>query len=119
MDALKKIAAFILLGFLFAGPSLYAKEDPGTKLGRGLTNIIASPGEYFVQTAKLSQNRDPMTRLFAGAFKGTCIMMERIGVGAYDVLTFPVPFPAEYKPLILPPTVMDEIKEQSSKEGND
>jgi len=119
MDILKKMPVFVLLGSVFIAQNLYAKEDPGTKLGRGLTNVVASPGEYYVQTSKLSPSRDPMARLFTGVFKGTCAMVERAGIGAYDVLTFPLPFPAEYKPVIQPPTVMDEIKEQYSKGDND
>lgn len=115
MEALKKMLVLFLMGCVFLAQGLYAQDDPGIKLGRGLTNIVASPGEYYVQTAKTSCDRDPMTRLFVGFFKGTWVMAERIGVGLYDVLTFPVPFPAGYQPVIQPPTVMDEIKQQYSK----
>lgn len=115
MGIFKKVSFLILMGIVLMSHSLYAEDDPGIKLGRGLTNIVASPGEYYVQTSKISCDRDPMTRLFTGIFKGTCAMVERIGVGLYDVLTFPVPFPAGYQPVIQPPTVMDGIKQQYSK----
>ncbi len=115
MEVFRKILVLVLIGITFMAQGLYAKDDPGIKLGRGLTNIVASPGEYYVQTSKISSDRDPMARLFSGFFKGTCAMVGRIGVGVYDVLTFPIPFPSGYQPVVQPPTVMDGIKRQRSK----
>ncbi len=119
MKVFEKAGFLLLVGLVCMTHGLFANDDPGIKLGRGLTNIVASPGEYYVQTSKISSDRDPMTRLFAGFLKGTCAMVERIGVGLYDVLTFPVPLPAGYQPVIQPPTVMDGIKQQYSKSEQD
>lgn len=111
-----KIAVFILTGCVIMTQGLYAEgNDPGIKLGRGLTNILASPGEYYVQTARIAADRDPMTRLLAGMAKGTWVMAQRIGVGVYDMLTFVVPYPADYRPVMQPPTVVEAIQEQYSK----
>lgn len=118
MDAFKKVVMMVLAGGVLLAPALYAKDDPGIKFARGLTNIVASPGEYYVQTSKLSGTHDPLTTLFGGMFKGTCAMVGRIGVGAYDVLTFPLPFPAAYQPLMQPATVIDAVNQQRSKQGD-
>ncbi len=112
MSSIRKIGTGILLFIFIASivPCLYAADDPATKFSRGIVNIVTSPGEYFVQITKLCERHDPMTALLGGLFHGTYRMAERIGVGIYDILTFPVPIPEDYKPLIEPPTVLDDIE---------
>ena len=109
MKYIKIISMF--LGILVFGTVLYAEDSAATKFGRGICNVVASPGEYVVQTAKLMKTNDPVTAYFGGIAQGTCWMLGRIGVGIYDLVTFPVPLPKHYKPIMNPPTVMDGLKE--------
>jgi len=91
----------LILGVCLASASAaYAADNPGSKLGRGLTNIVASPLEYVVQTAALAKDHDSLTAIFGGLANGTWFMLQRIGVGHYEVVTFPVPVPSHYGPVL-------------------
>ena len=89
----------------------YEDDNPATKLGRGLTNIITSPGEYVVQTQKLTESHDSFTAYAGGIFQGTAKMLQRIVVGAYEVVTFPVPLPKKYRPVLDPPTTYAALED--------
>lgn len=115
MEAIKKAGAIVFAGWVLLAPPLYAGDDAGIKLSRGLTNVFASPVEYYTQTAKLSGKHDPLTTLFGGFAKGTCMMVARIGTGLYDVVTFPVPVPRDYGPVMQPPTVLDAASQEYSQ----
>ena len=95
-----KIAAIILVGSLAMVSVVYAADNPGSKLGRGLTNIVASPLEYVIQTAELADTHDSLTAFFGGLANGTWFMLERIGVGLYEIVTFPIPLPSHYGPVL-------------------
>lgn len=110
MGLLKKSLTFLFFGFFLFGPGLCAGDSPASKFGRGLCNVAVSPGEYVVQTAKLMKDHDPVTAYFGGLAQGTCWMLGRIGIGLYELVTFPVPVPQGYKPVMDPPTVVDSLK---------
>ncbi|MFH1208413.1 MAG: exosortase system-associated protein, TIGR04073 family [Candidatus Omnitrophota bacterium] len=97
---------------------LYVEDNPASKLGRGFANVILSPGEYFVQTAKLMQTHDPVTAYFGGILQGTCKMVERIGGGIYEIATFPVPIPKKYRPLMDPPTTAAALQDSGMLKAN-
>jgi putative exosortase-associated protein (TIGR04073 family) len=131
MRAYKRIVFFVLAGILMAAQGLYAEaskfaqeglyveDNAATKLGRGFTNIVLSPGEYVVQTAKLMGTNDPVTAYCGGFAMGTWKMMERIGGGFYEVFTFPFPHPKrKYGPLMDPPTVAVALQESGVLNAN-
>jgi len=107
----KKMAAIFVAALLMFGPFAYAKDDPFMKLARGIVNLATSPGEYILQTVTLMKDHDPLTAYCGGFLKGTYRTLERIGVGVYDIVTFPVPVPKGYRPVIEPPTVMDALEQ--------
>lgn len=117
MRILNKTALFALAGVFLLAQNLqaddvfYVNENPATKFGRGLVNVIASPGEYIVQTAKLMETHDPFTAYFGGILQGTWRMVERIGGGVYELVTFPIPLPRKYEPLMDPPTTVDALND--------
>jgi putative exosortase-associated protein (TIGR04073 family) len=124
MNILKKAAFFVLAGFLMlvqglhAEEGLYEEDNPASKLGRGIVNVVSSPGEYVVQTAKLMENHDPLTAYCGGIFQGTWRMLERIGGGVYEIATFPIPFPKKYKPLMDPPTTVVALQDTRVLQAN-
>ncbi|MFH1799898.1 MAG: exosortase system-associated protein, TIGR04073 family [Candidatus Omnitrophota bacterium] len=130
MSALKKTIFFVLAGFfmlaqglyaeegLYAQEGLYVEDNPASKLGRGITNVVLSPGEYVVQTAKLMETHDPLTAYFGGVLQGTCKMVERIGGGIYEIVTFPVPIPKKYRPLMDPPTTAAALQDSGLLKAN-
>jgi putative exosortase-associated protein (TIGR04073 family) len=125
-----KTAFFTLAGFfmlaqglyaeegLYAQEGLYVEDNPASKLGRGITNVVLSPGEYVVQTAKLMETHDPLTSYFGGILQGTCKMVERIGGGIYEIATFPVPIPKKYRPLMDPPTTAAALEDSGILKAN-
>jgi putative exosortase-associated protein (TIGR04073 family) len=104
------ILVILCLGFSCA---VYA-GDPVTKLSRGLSNILTSPIEYLNQYNKVAHQPDPVVPFFQGVLNGTAATLQRIFVGAYEVITFPVPVPADFAPIIEPATPMETMR-QSQK----
>ncbi len=72
---------------------------PFTKLARGAVNLISAPLEIPNQIYILSDHADENSRYgvetaagaIEGLFTGTGIALWRLVVGAYDVITFPIP----------------------------
>jgi len=76
---------------------------PVVKLGRGLGNVVGGPLEIPVTIQKLTAStRDPLTGLFTGLILGAFKAVIRTGTGIYEAVTFLIPCPDDYAP-ILPP----------------
>ena len=94
------LAAWVLLS-----PSA-AAQDPIHKAGRGMANILTAWLELpkNLHLGMLEQN--PFAGVAAGLLRGSGLMLTRLAVGAYETVTFPVPYPREYaspyEPLELP-----------------
>lgn len=73
------------------------------KAGRGLSNMTLGWLEILYQPFYLAQegNRLPIA-FFGGIMKGLSLTIVRFAAGAYEFVTFPVPLPEGYKPLIYP-----------------
>jgi putative exosortase-associated protein (TIGR04073 family) len=99
------VAAFILLQ---ASHAVLAEDNAITKFGRGIANIVISPGEFFTQPLMLSKDHEVPVALFGGVLKGAGMFVARECVGIYEVLTFPLPLPKGFKPIINPPTTFTD-----------
>lgn len=71
------------------------------KLGRGTLNILFGWLEVIVQPGIAEKPSE----VVLGFFKGFAFALGRTAAGFYDVVTFPVPMPANYAPIIQPETV--------------
>lgn len=85
-----------------AGEEL-AKSTPGQKALRGATNLslglmIEWPRTIYYET----REQGPLLGMPAGFLAGFGLGLMRTGVGAYELLTFPVAFPGDYKPILSP-----------------
>ena len=96
------VAAFVLIGLVSLGTA--AEDDAFTKFGRGMSNIVLSPGELYTQPWLLSKDHATSVAIFGGFSKGIAMIVAREVVGIYEVLTFPLPFPKGYRPIIKPVT---------------
>lgn len=71
-----------------------------TKLGRGLANLLLGWTEIPLNIQKWYSKSDTggsfFTGLAHGLFKGTV----RTGVGAYETITFFLPYPEDFKPIL-------------------
>ena len=71
-------------------------QDPIHKAGRGVTNILTGWIELPKQIHMGSQEPNPVTGLAWGVVKGVGLTVLRGGVGLYEALTFPIPYPKNF-----------------------
>jgi putative exosortase-associated protein (TIGR04073 family) len=117
----RKLPALFLAGALLA---LMALDAPASaqvdrrdttfdkamhKLGRGLSNILTGWMEIPKEIAVAWRETDPITGVIIGSIKGTGYFVARFFAGFYEVFTFPMPFPEDYKPIIEPEFVLPPI----------
>ena len=87
------------------------------KFSRGIINIVVSPLELFQEIGDAYKEYDDMAvALPMGLVKGSWNTARRFGVGLYEVVTFPIPFPRDYRPVIEEPRYLEERTETDSSE---
>ncbi len=97
---------FFLLGLFLLTAQLHAQAyDMWDKGGRGLANILTSPYEI-VRQGKIDYEAKGGVGIFSGGFRGLFYVVGRIVVGAYELITFPIPLPAGYEPIFRPEYVI-------------
>jgi len=79
-------------GMTLAGGPAWA-QDPIHKMGRGITNILTGWIEIPKQVHLGSRDENPVTGFGRGLFKGASLTLLRGGIGLYEALTFPLPYP--------------------------
>lgn len=72
------------------------------KLGRGLTNMLTGWVEIPKRTHETSRRSGAGAGVTAGVLRGFGYGFIRTAAGAYETLTFPVPAPPDYRPLMRP-----------------
>jgi putative exosortase-associated protein (TIGR04073 family) len=117
----KKLPALVLAGALLA---LMALDSPAAaqtdrrdttfdkalhKLGRGISNILTGWMEIPKEIAEAWRETDPFTGVIVGSIKGVGYFVVRFCAGFYEILTFPMPFPEDYGPIIEPEFVLPPI----------
>ena len=101
---MKKVMVFILMFLILSGicsRPAYA-GDPIRKFGRGITNILTGWIEIFKEIGLQVENSGDMAGIIVGPFKGMAKAVGRTAAGMYDVVTFLIPYPEDYEPLIEP-----------------
>jgi putative exosortase-associated protein (TIGR04073 family) len=104
--AMAAIIFILLVGFASPG---YC-DDPLKKLGRGISNACLCVFELWEQPSDVGETDGPAAAWTYGILKGVGMMGVRAVVGIYEILTFPIPFPAEYKPILTDPEFFLEDK---------
>lgn len=100
------ISSFLMISLILISPLKANADCPAIhKLTRGVITIVTSPLEIPKQSRiywKRGAEKTPhvLVWIFCGAVKGVVNMVTRIGSGAWDTLTFPIPIPKDYKPLV-------------------
>ena len=80
-----------------------------TKLGRGLVNVVTSPVEIPRNIAIEWERTDPVSGVFLGTIKGIGWAFARAATGAYEAVTFPIPIPEDYEPMMDPPYIITDV----------
>lgn len=78
------------------------------KLGRGLANCLTFPIEIPNQISKTNNCEGPCAAATVGLVKGIVMAGFRAVVGVYEVVTFPIPIPDCYAPILTDPEYMLE-----------
>lgn len=87
-------------GLVYAG-------DPIEKLGRGVTNVATGWVEIPKEIGRNVEKSGDMAGLIVGPFKGIAKAIGRTLAGVYEVVTFLIPLPRRYEPVIEPAYVFE------------
>lgn len=90
----------IILG-LAGSPQAFA-DDAWSKFGRGFSNLVFGVTELGKQPFEMAKTEPWPVAFFGGLGKGAVMMLLRMGAGIYEVVTFPIPWPNGYDPIIEP-----------------
>ncbi len=113
-DMKKRIAAVMLaLAIGLTAAPAFAEQDTGRlvlqKLFRGMANAATGWMEIPKQMSKVWGEQGPLKGATLGFGKGIGYAVARSVVGGYEILTFPFPAPAEYKPIMQPEFVLSDL----------
>jgi putative exosortase-associated protein (TIGR04073 family) len=121
---IKTISAFLVL-LSFTCPLIAAEVVPeveiqgeGTpqrKLQRGFLNVALSPIEISNELSKEVKNDTLPPSWFAGLGRGSIYAVGRALVGIYEMVTFPIPYPAKYKPVLQPEFAWQNLPSSDKK----
>ena len=76
-------------------PAVHA-QDPIHKAGRGLTNVLTGWIELPKNIHLGTQEDNPILGIGLGLVKGTGLTLTRLALGAYEAVTFLIPYPPAY-----------------------
>ena len=76
--------------------------DVWKKLGRGIVNTFTGWLEIPKGIVDESKANNVFTGLTVGTIKGLGLGLVRTGAGIYETLTFPIPIPEGYEPIVKP-----------------
>ena len=101
---MKKSVVVILAFLLIFGLTMPAYcAGPITKLGRGFSNLLTFPCEVPWQIEQAGKQNGITAAWSYGILNGIFMAGVRAVVGAYEVATFPVPFPGNFEPILTDP----------------
>lgn len=95
------IIAALLLNFTL--PAASFAQDPAKKLGRGVANLALGWIALFTTIEDTGKSDGVFAAMTYGVFKGIAKAIQRTAVGIYETVTFPIPAPADYKPILTKP----------------
>ena len=99
----RSISITLVLLFLIAPATPAFCDGPATKLGRGLCNIVTSPFEVINQTTRTNESDGGFAAATVGVLKGVGWTLGRAFVGVYETITFILPWPDDYGPILRDP----------------
>lgn len=114
-----RIARTVVVGLMAASlwcPPAHAAQSGNafTKLGRGAINIVTGWVEIPKRIYETSEVQGAASGWTWGLLRGFGYGFVRTAAGFYELLTFPVPAPADYAPVMDPPYIFSPEKPQPS-----
>lgn len=96
------LASILFTSFARADDDAPSGQNPVRKLGRGVANVLFGFIEVPNQYTKAVAEHGGSAGLTYGIPKGFVRWFQRECVGVYEIVTFPVPAPRGYKPVMKP-----------------
>lgn len=114
---MKKIIVALVISVFFLNicvPAALAESEstPGKmahKFGRGLCNVALSWCEIPKNIMNSCEEINPYAGWFIGLVKGICMTVGRVLTGVWDIVTFPLPIPGDYEPVMEPEFVFESL----------
>lgn len=100
------LVCFVIISNLIITPCF--AQDPMRKLGRGVANTLTGVVEIPRHIYLISKEENPLLGMTWGLVKGAAVGLLRTACGIYETITFPIPAPADYEPMIEPEFVFEE-----------
>ena len=97
----------VLMVVSFISADAYA-GNPIQKIGRGIANVATGWIEIPKEMVNVTEQENDMKGLFVAPFTGLWKGVVRTVVGVYEIVTFPLPIPAEYAPVVEPEYVLSQ-----------
>lgn len=99
-----KLVTILGLACLIGVNSAWA--DPGTKLGRGLSNTAFGMFEIVNEVGNQSDKHGPFIGVPSGLVRGAVFGIVRTVAGIFEIISFPFPNgKGTYDPIVLPESV--------------
>ena len=98
----KKVLVISLIAIFLMSSMSYA-DDPIKKLGRGIANMLTFPLELPKGIGDANREDGPLAAASYGVLKGLFDGCVRGIVGVYETVTFLIPIPADYAPIVKDP----------------
>ncbi len=93
------VFSFIPSGF---GAEIAPEGTIRRKMQRGFLNIALSPMEISHEVVNTQKYDSALPTWIAGLIKGSAKAFGRVFVGAYEIVTLPIPAPRHYAPVLQP-----------------
>jgi putative exosortase-associated protein (TIGR04073 family) len=106
----KFVAVVVVAGLLFSLTAQSYADGPVDKLKRGATNLVVSPLELpnaVWSYWELGTAKNFLAGSTWGLLQGVFNTAKRAIVGTFEIITFPVPFPKDYKPILDEPAFFE------------
>ena len=105
----KILISIIFLVFLASSvPPIHAEDNFARKLGRGCANLFLGWLEIPKEVGDTLEDEGEVAACFAAPFTGLVKGLIRTVVGAYEIITFPIPIPGGYRPVLEPEFVLQK-----------
>jgi len=83
-------------------------QTPVRKLGRGLANTFTGFLELPQNIVDVAEDEGALAAVTYGIARGIAMSFLRTAVGVYETVTFLIPLPWEYEPILEPEFMMGE-----------
>lgn len=104
---IKKAGAAVIVILAVAANLMFAypasAQDPIRKLGRGIANLGLGWISFMTTVEDTGRSDGVFAAATYGFLKGIAKAIQRTAVGAYETVTFPVPIPKDYAPILTSP----------------